>query len=388
MADALAACSEGLTLMRQVRHDWYKDLPYLKNQRSDKDVQSINRRPMTSRDLAKLIGVSQSAVSRAFTPGASISPDMRARILHAADDLGYQPNAIASILSTRRSKIVGLVISDLRNPFYPVLLERLTRALQERGQQTLLFNLTPGSDIKQQLTALRVYNVDALIIISATVLSGADLSWATEGRKSVLVNRVVVDANLNSVICDDAAGARAVADHFHSSGFRRVAYVAGLGSTTVGLTRREAFETRIAELGLTLTAAVTGGEYSYEAGYRAALKILQGERPEAIFFANDILAIGGIDALRDEAGLRVPEDVAVAGFDDIAMASWPRYQLTTYRQPVDSIVRATVDLVDGSDKDPGSDREQALPRVQSFLGEIVPRATTAVTRNAGKRSSA
>ena len=220
--------------------------------------------------------------------------------------LGYRPNAIASILSRRKSDIVALVISDLRNPYYPPLLEKLSRGLQQLGQQSLLFNITPGVDVKQQLMALRQYNVDALVIVSATILSGEELNLAAEGRRAVLVNRIAPDTTLTSVICDNAAGARAIADHFYELGHRRAAFVAGLPNTMVSRERQHSFIARLAELGMTLSACTGGGDYSYEAGYRSALEIARRGSTDAIFFANDILAIGGIDALREEAGCVFP----------------------------------------------------------------------------------
>jgi Transcriptional regulators len=140
------------------------------------------RKPITARELARLMGVSQSAVSRAFTPGTSISPELRQRVLRAAEEFDYHPNAIASMLSTRRSNIAGIVVSEMQNPFYPTLIEKLSRELQRVGLQSLMFNITRGSNIEEQLVALRKYNVDAVVVISATVLSGASLCWATEGR--------------------------------------------------------------------------------------------------------------------------------------------------------------------------------------------------------------
>jgi DNA-binding LacI/PurR family transcriptional regulator len=327
---------------------------------------------ITARDLAKLLGVSQSAVSRAFTPGASISPPMRVRILEGASRFGYQPNAIASILSRRRSDIVGLVVSELRNPFYPQLIETLSRGLQEQGQQTLLFNVTPGSDVRQQMQALRQYHVDALVILSATVMTGADLNWIAEGRRAVLVNRVALDAGLTCVSCDNAAGARAVADHFYAMGRRRVAYVAGLPGTSTGTERQTAFITRVAECGMTLVSRQAGGDYSYEAGHRCARAIMSEGGADAIFFANDMLAIGGLDALRDVCGVRVPQDVAVAGFDDIAMAGWPRYSLTTCRQPLDALVAATLDAIAAPPGEP--DPVQLIP------GDLVIRRSTDATQ--------
>jgi DNA-binding LacI/PurR family transcriptional regulator len=329
------------------------------------------RKAMTSRELARLLGVSQSAVSRAFSPGASISPELRERILAYARQVDYHPNAIASILSRRRSNIVGIVISELQNPFYPMLLEKLSRELQIIGLQSLLFNVTPGSDVENQLAALRQYHVDAVVIISATALSGAALTWATEGRAAVLVNRVIPEGNLNAVSCNNMHGARAVADHFHAIGSRRVAYVSGLMHTSTAAERRSGFITRAAELGMTLVGQASRNVYSYDAGYECALELARLGQVDAIFFANDTLAAGGIDALRDVAGIRVPEDIAVAGFDDIAMARWPRYSLTTYRQPLDEIVRRTVMLL--QDAYAGTDGEPATHLID---GELVVRAST------------
>lgn len=303
------------------------------------------RKPITARELAKLMGVSQSAVSRAFTPGTSISAELRERILRAAEEFDYQPNAIASMLSTRRSNIAGIVVSEMQNPFYPTLIEKLSRELQRVGLQSLMFNITRGSNIEEQLVALRKYNVDAVVVISATVLSGESLRWATEGRAAVLVNRTIPELTLTSVSCDNVEGARAIADHFHTIGRRNVAFVGGLPNTSTNLERQSAFITRVAQLGITLTHAISGGEYSYEAGYKAAMKIGADERTDAVFFANDILAIGGFDALKDGLGRRVPEDIAIAGFDDVAMTRWPRYSLTTFRQPIDAIIARTVSLI-------------------------------------------
>lgn len=330
------------------------------------------RKPITARELARLIGVSQSAVSRAFSPGTSISPELRTRILKTAQELNYQPNAIASMLSTRRSNIVGIVISEMQNPFYPLLIEKLTGALQRVGLQSLLFNVTRGSNVEEQLVALRKYNVDAVVIISATVLSGASMAWATEGRAAVLVNRVIPESNLTSVSCDNVAGARAIADHFHAIGRKRVAYIGGLPHTSTNLERQGNFITRVAELGMVLTGSLSAGEYTYEAGYRTIQRWKGVDNTDAIFFANDILAAGGFDALKDVVGLSVPDDVAVAGFDNIAMANWPRYQLTTFTQPVDAIVDKTVQLIQDGSAHP------ARPASTHVLnGELIIRRSTA-----------
>ncbi|QYK43114.1 MAG: LacI family DNA-binding transcriptional regulator [Paracoccaceae bacterium] len=321
-------------------------------------------RPMTARQLAALIGVSQSAVSRAFTPGSSITPELRNRILGAARDYGYQPNAIASMLTKRRTNIVGVVVSDMQNPFYPALLAQLTQGLQGAGLQSLFFNIAPGASIEDQLHAIRTYNVDAVVIISATVLNARTMAWATEGRRAILLNRLGHD-DITTVCCDNALGFRTLVDHLHQIGRRRVGYVAGLTGSTIGMTRRGAFTTRLAELGMRLVGTASYEAYTHDAGRRGTLDLLP-QNPDAIVYASDILALGGIDAIRDagRAG-----EIAVTGFDDIPMAAWTGYALTTYRQPVPAIVAKTVELLVADDIGP--------PRQFTLPGELVVRASTA-----------
>lgn len=329
-------------------------------------IGSKRKRPLTSRQLAALIGVSQSAVSRAFTPGSSISADLREHILTSALEFGYQPNAIASMLTTRRTNIVGIVVSDMRNPFYPTLIEQLTQGLQGIGLQSLLFNVTPGARVEEQLSAIRSYDVDAVIVVSATLLSERALAWATDGRKSILLNRQSGE-DVTTICCDNVAGARAVVDHLYETGRRNVAYVAGLTKTVLSTERRNAFLTRVAELGIRLAGTTAYEEYTYEAGWRGALELLP-QNPDAIFFASDILALGGLDALRTEAGLRVPDDIAVAGFDDVLMAGWPNYSLTSYRQPIDRMVSATLDHL-------SAERRNLVEHI-AIPGELVVRSST------------
>lgn len=299
------------------------------------------RQPVTARQLARKLGVSQSMVSRAFSPNASIAPAMRDKVMEAALALGYQPNVIARSLSTRRSNIVGIVMASMTNPFYPELLEQLTRALQEVGLQTLLFHAPPGEDVDSQLPLLLQYQVDAVIIASATISSAMARDWTATGRPAILFNRIIPGADVTTVSCDNLAGGRAVADHLLDLGRRRIAYVAGRADTSTNAEREEGFVRRLQERGCPLHARAGAADYGYDEGYRATLD-LAAAQPDAIFYANDITALGGMDALRQALSLRIPEDVAVVGFDDIAMAAWPSYALTTVRQPIGAMIEATV----------------------------------------------
>ncbi len=328
------------------------------------------KQPVTARELARALGISQSSISRAFSRHASISPEMRSRVMEAAARLRYQPNVIARSLSTRRSGIVGIVMATMTNPFYPEVLEQLAMALQQVGLQTLLFHVPPGQEVDSELPLLLQYQVDAVVIASATISSAMAREWTATGRPAVLFNRTVPDAGVTTVSCDNEAGARAIADHLLARGCRRMAYVLGKPDTSTNVERERGFRQRLHECGVELYRQAGGAEYSYVAGHEAALA-LAPKRPDAVFFANDVMALGGMDALRHVCGLRVPEDVAVVGFDDIPMSNWPSYQLTTVQQPLGRMVDATVRFLTES-----LERKAVEPRIHMFPGTLIERAST------------
>ena len=327
-------------------------------------------KPVTARELARALGVSQSTISRAYSKRASISPSMRARVLEAAEALRYQPNVIARSLTTRRSNIVGIVMATMTNPFYPEMLEQLATSLQQIGLQTLLFHVPPGQEVDAELPLLMQYQVEAVVIASANISSAMARDWTATGRPAVLINRTVPDAHVTTISCDNEAGAREIADYLLARGRRRLAYVSGKPDTSTNVERERGFRERLREHGMALHAEVAGQEYSYASGYAAALQLALG-RPDAVFFANDIMAVGGMDAFRHECGLRVPEDIAVVGFDDIPMASWPSYRLTTVQQPVARRVEAAVQFVGEALEHPG-----LAPRAHVLPGTLIERAST------------
>ena len=335
----------------------------------DETRHTLDRKPVTARELARDLGVSQSTISRAYSRHASISPAMRARVLEAAKALGYQPNVIARSLTTRRSGIVGIVMATMTNPFYPEVLEQLAKALRQIGLQTLLFNVPPGQEVDSELPLLLRYQVDAVVIASATISSAMAREWTATGRHAILFNRTVPGAGVTTVSCDNVAGARALADYLIDQGHWRLAYVSGKPDTSTNVEREHGFEGRLAERGLHLHARADARDYTYDGGYRAARE-LAPRRPDAVFFANDIMALGGMDAFRHELGMRVPEDVSVVGFDDIPMAGWPSYQLTTVQQPVARMVEATVQFLLDHLEHPA-----AMPETHIIPGRLIERAS-------------
>lgn len=319
------------------------------------------RRPLTARQLARTLGVSQSTISRAFSDHASISPKMRARVLEEAARVQYQPNVIARSLATRRTGIVGIVMATMTNPFYPEVLELLSRQLQQIGLRTLLFNVPAGDDVDAVLPLLLQYQVDAVVITSATISSAMAREWAATGRPAILFNRTIPGADVASVLCDNAGGARELADLLLDSGHRRLAYAAGRPNTSTNSDRERGLVERLGERGIALHARAGGEEYDYGSGYRAAIE-LAPTRPDGIVFANDIMALGGMDAIRSTLSLRIPEDISVVGFDDIPMAGWPTYALTTVRQPIEAMIDLTIDLL----------VDYPLDRVASPITHVLP----------------
>ena len=345
--------------------------------RTDGDAERARQRrsakpALTARQLAALIGVSQSTISRAFSKDASISPSTRSFVLEAAERHGYRPNAIASFLSRRSSGIVGLVTADFSSPVYIDLLDRLSVRMQGLDIHPLLFNLPAGADAGDQLDVLRQYGIETVIVISGRISHASVARWAADGRTVILINRDITDLEIASVRCDNSASWQ-VADHLYGIGLRRVAFVGGPKGTTVSDEREAAFVRRVAELGMRLCAQGGGKEYTHLAGYESALSVLRHE-PEAIFFANDRLAIGGIDALAWSSGLSVPGDVSIVGFDDIDMADWPGIQLTTVRNDVPAIVDAAIELLQNQMLGQDGARKVLVP------GDLVVRRTTGPMR--------
>ncbi len=304
---------------------------------------SGKKQGVTSMQVARLAGVSQSAVSRTFTPGASISAKTRRKVLEAARKLGYQPNAIARSLITKRSNMVGIVIANVTtNPFYPEVLDALTRAFQERGQRVMLFIVTRDQNLDDILPQLLEYRVDGILITAATLSSEMARECERLGVPVTLFNRYVREAKASWICCDNLEGGRMVASFLVDAGHRRPAFLAGSEDTSTSVDRERGFFEVLAERGLPPLRDV--GNYTYRGAYEATLCLMNSDAPpDAIFCANDIMAIGALDAIRSGAGLRVPEDVSVVGFDDIPMAAWPSYNLTTVRQPVQKMIEDSVE---------------------------------------------
>ena len=321
---------------------------------------------VTSREVAARAGVHQSTVSRALGPGGNVAAATRERVVTAARELGYTPDAIARSLITRRTSLVGILVAGLSSPFQPYVLEKLVQALAAGGLRPLVFSVPVGKDVDDLLPTALEYRPDALIVTSAS-LSSERIAWCVRrGTPVVLFNRLAPGGDAGAVCCDNVAGGRAVADLLLRTGGRRFAYLAGSADSSTNRDREAGFVGRLREHGVPL-ALREQGSYAYEDGRAATLRLLAGDAPpDSLFCASDILALGARDAARG-LGARVPDDLAIVGFDDIPMAGWAPYDLTTVRQPVDAMIAATLAAI-------GSRGREPLARL--FPGELVVRGST------------
>lgn len=299
---------------------------------------------VTSGDVARLAKVSQSAVSRTFSPGASVSPDMRARVLQAAGQLGYRPNALARAMISGRSGLIALMVAYLDNHFYPLVLELLSRALQARGYQVLLFMTDRGRQ-DSVVQRLLQYQVEGIVMASATLSSSLARQCAKTGTPVLLFNRYVPGLPASSVTSDNIEGGRLIAHHLARAGHHRIAFIAGQEDSSTSRDREAGFTKGLAECGTIVHARAIGG-YTREGAAAAVHQLFaQPPFPDALFVANDHMAFVAMDLLRTRYGLRIPEDISVAGYDDVPEAAWAAYSLTTVAQPAQEMVEATVAIL-------------------------------------------
>jgi len=301
---------------------------------------------VTSLQVAARAGVSQSAVSRVFTPGASASAKTVEKVKAAAAELGYRPNMMARAMITGKSRIIGLVVAYLDNQFYPLALERLSNALQEQGYHILVFTAAnDASQVAEVMQELIDYQVDGIVTASVAISSTLTKRCEVAGIPVVMFNRAQDGGEISAVTSANQAGGRCVAKAFVESGHKNIAHISGwLGSST-GRDRQAGFVAGLADAGLTPLALIDG-MFDRDVAAQAARDLMaRTDAPDAIFVGNDHMAFAVLDVLRAELGLNVPNDVAVIGYDDVPLASWAAYDLTTVRQPVNQMVEATVEIL-------------------------------------------
>jgi DNA-binding LacI/PurR family transcriptional regulator len=327
--------------------------------------------PATIIDVASRAGVSKSVVSRVIRGEAAVSPSSRAAVRAAAEELGYRTNAVARSLVQRRSYNVGVMVSDLHNIFFAEVLDGLYTAAAERGYRTLITtgNRDPLAERRalEQLLELRTDGI---------VLAGARLAADVVGAaaRSVPIALVGSDLRLRDVdvvVDDDFRGAELAVEHLAGLGHRDIALIDG-GEGAGAAERRAGYRTAMGDAGLSRHIRIEPGDFTEGGGYDGALRLMTGpRRPTAIFASNDQSAVGALDAIK-EAGLAVPGDVSLIGYDNTALAALRHISLTTIHQPRNQIGQMAMKAVLRRIEHPG-----APPRRHVLAPKLIVRDTTA-----------
>ena len=309
---------------------------------------------MTSYDVARLAGVSQSAVSRAFREGASVSNLTRAKVEEAARRLGYAPSQLARSLITQRSRMIGAVITDITARNYPDVLRLLAREIRDTGHQMLLCPVPDDAGGAAGVADLLAFHVDAIVSSALLPLETIEACDA-HGIPVVLYNRMPTGRLAGAVMCDHEVAMEALVGHLHAGGLGRAIYLAGPESAPISNDRLVAARRALAARGHSL-ARVIHGDYSYEGGRAVANAILRDERPNTVICGNDAMALGVMDGFRFDLGIQLPGAVSVTGFDDVQQAAWPTYNLTTLSQPVACMTRTAIRMLTADGEEAGARR--------------------------------
>lgn len=327
---------------------------------------------ITSADVAAKAGVSQSAVSRVFTPGASASAKTAEKVRRAATELGYRPNVLARAMVSGKSRIIGLVVAYLENQFYPMALEFLSNALQKKGYHILIFTAPNSTDgVDNVMQDLMDYQVDGIIAASVSMSSPLTTRAEQAGIPVVLFNRGQEGEGVSNVTSANVDGGRKAAEFLLTGRHERIAHIAGWQGSSTGRDRQRGFLETLAKAGVTPFATVDG-MYKRDTAMACARQMLTGERPDAIFVGNDHMAFAVLDAIRD-TDLVPGRDISVVGYDDVPLASWAAYDLTTVRQPVNRMVEATVDLILTQ-----IETDNAAPKQIEIEGELILRGSARI----------
>ena len=325
---------------------------------------------VTLKEVAERAGVSRSAVSRTFTDGASVSAKTRAKVEQAAADLGYAPNALASSLTTGRTKMIGLVVNNFQNPLILEVFDLFTRGLQDRGLRPLLVNLTEATDPAATVRMLRQYSVDGVIVASSTLPPSFAEAFKGAGLPVVhAFGRPSKAPDVSVVGIDNVACGRMAAEALLARGYGRLGFLGGPKAASSTQDRAAGFLGALEGRAGVEVSVSYASAYTFDAGRVEMQRLLAGPRAEAWFCGDDLLAVGALSAIR-EAGLTVPGDIGLIGLNDMEMARWQMIGLTTIRQPVAAIIAAAIEVVVTTIEAP--DRK---PEVRLFPCEVVERGT-------------
>lgn len=313
---------------------------------SDKKI-PLNK-SVTSKDVAKEAGVSQSTVSRVFNSpeGCNVKLHVKERVLQIAKELGYRPNLVARGMISGRTNIVGLVVGDSLGPFYNTIINGFVKKIQDIGKQCLVFKVPRQGQIDQIIERVIQFQVEAVVITASAMTKVMAETIVDNDIPVVLFNRFIPGMDINTVYVDPIYGSGLVADYLYENGHRNIGYIQFEKETSEENEKKIGFYSKLRQYQI-YQIQEEKAAYDYQSGYQAGIRMLQKEnRPSAIFCTSDLIAMGVMDAARYKLGIKVPEELSVIGYDDIEMASWESYYLSTIHQPVNEMIEEVVQMVD------------------------------------------
>jgi len=300
---------------------------------------------VTSYDVAREAGVSQSAVSRVFRPGLSVSQKTRDKVMATANEMGYRPNAIARMLITKQSGMVAVIVSSRANVNYPEVLSQVSKQLAARNKRVLLFTLDDVEGLDELFEQILTFQVDGVIALAAHFESHRLAQFEKHEIPVVLYNRNVPDAMANTVCCNHEQGIKQLITELEKNNPKKYLLLSGPEDSDVANERREIAIKLLEQFGVK-DVSILYGDYSYQSGRDCLAKCLQhNPAPDAIICSNDTMAIGVIDEARENHDIHIPNDISVVGFDGITSSAWQSYQITTIKQPVEKLVKAAVEML-------------------------------------------
>jgi LacI family transcriptional regulator len=333
------------------------------------------------KDVARKARVSIASVSRVMNGHDNVGEETRKRVLAAVRSLQYVPHSGARSLITQRTNVVGVLLPDLHGEFFSELIRGIDAVARQRRLQLLLSSM--NADAEELATSIRTMRgrVDGLLVMSPHVDAALLDKNLPSTLPSVLINSPLDGARHPTLTIDSYHGARAMVRHLVGCGHRRIAHVAGPARNFDAQERLRGYRDELAHSLPRAVPQVLPGDFSEKSGYLAGRRLAtQDERPEAVFAANDVIAVGCIVAFR-EAGLRVPDDIAVAGFDDIPLASLVSPALTTVRVQIAELGRSALEQLLLNIEDP----TQAQPVSRALLPRVVVRESCGAQKPSPRR---
>ena len=310
------------------------------------EKKSFNK-SVTSKDVARLAGVSQSTVSRVFntSSGYVVKDELKEKVLAAAREIGYSPNLVARGMINGKTNMVGLVVGDSLGPFYNTIINDFVEKIQGIGKQCLIFKVSRAERIDQIIERVLQFHVEVAVVTASAMTKVMTEEITRNDIPVVLFNRFIPGTQVSTAYVDPLDGSRKVAEYLLEKGHTNIGYIHLKYEADEETEKRIGFYSALRQKQIYQIQEETS-DYNYKEGFEAGLRMLRSEnRPTAIFCTSDLIAMGVMDAARYKLGLRVPEDLAVVGYDDIEMCSWSTYNLTSVRQPIEQLVDETIKII-------------------------------------------